>query len=99
MSSKASATVLLILEESFRFPKLQPLQEQFSSTQLHSFITGNPLLALIFARHLPVKMLLTLIEPAALKKHNLLVTLKTVLSYQHKLITDALGNYMIWYPV
>jgi len=68
MSSKASATVLLILEEYFRFPKLQPLHEQFSSTQLRSFTTGKPLLALIFARHLPVKMLLTLIDPAALTK-------------------------------
>ena len=74
MSSKASATVLLILEECFCFPELQALLEQLSSLQLHSFTMGKPLLALIFARHLPVKMLLTLIEPAALKKHNLLVT-------------------------
>jgi hypothetical protein len=72
MSSKASVTVLLILELCFRFFELQPPLEQ-SSPQLHSLDTGELLLALIFARHLPVKMLLTFMDPAALKMQKLLV--------------------------
>jgi len=65
MSSKASATVLLILEPCFRFLELQqPLPEGLPQ-QLQLLSTGKLLLALILARHLPVKMLLTLMEPAA----------------------------------
>jgi hypothetical protein len=64
ISSKASATVLLILETCFRFLELQlPLEEL--SQQLHLSSIGELLLALILARHLPDKMLLTLMEPAA----------------------------------
>jgi len=63
MSSKASATVLLVLDPCFRFFELQQQLPEGLSLQLLS--TGKLLLALILARHLPVKMLLTLMEPAA----------------------------------
>jgi len=58
MSSKASAGVLLILEAFTRF------LEELLLLQLQSSSTVEQLSALILARHFPVKILLTLIEPA-----------------------------------
>lgn len=61
MSSKASAGVLLILAALIRFFEELPLL----LLQLQSSSKTEQLSALIFAKHFPVKMLLTLIEPAA----------------------------------
>lgn len=61
MSSKASAGVLLILAALIRFFEELPLL----LLQLQSSSKTEQLSALIFAKHFPVKMLLTLMEPAA----------------------------------
>lgn len=62
MSSKASATVLLIRGERARFFELQLLLQD-SPLQVHSF--SALLVALILARHFPVKILLIFMDPAA----------------------------------
>ena len=76
MSSRASATVLLIPEARTSFLELQLLPPQ-RPLQLHASV-GELVVARILARHFPVKMLLTLIEPAAGKMDILLKKQKKI---------------------
>ena len=80
MSSKASATVLLILEAWARFFDLQVLPQRLAQQQF-SLSIGMLVLALILARHFPVRILLILIDPAAIEMHNTVRLVYTRLCY------------------